>query len=85
MVDYVYTVYVYRVVAMPVISINQSINNYLSAFHYLLFVLYFIPLIHGIYGNIEVHFHKFPCALLLLPLVSYFIVLINVNLVCATN
>ena len=44
-------------------------------------------IIHGIYDNNEVHFHKFefPCALLLLPLVSYFNVLTNVNLVCATK
>ena len=38
-------------------------------------------IIHGMYDNNEVHFHKFPCALLLLPLASYFIVLTNVNLV----
>ena len=38
-------------------------------------------IIHGMYDNNEVHCHKFPCALLLLPLVSYFIVLTNVNLV----
>ena len=38
-------------------------------------------IIHGMYDNNEVHFHKFPCAVLLLPLASYFIVLTNVNLV----
>ena len=60
MVDCMYTVYVYPVVAMPVI-------------------LHFI--IHGMYDNNEVRFHIFPCALLLLPLASYVIVLTNVNLV----
>ena len=58
------TVYIYSVVAMPVI-------------------LYSI--IHGIYDNNEVHFHKFPCALLFLPLVSYIYVLTNVNLVHSTK
>ena len=52
-----YTVYVYPVVAVPVILhfiIYSKLNN-------------------------EIHFHIFPCALLLLPLVSYFIVLTNVR------
>ena len=31
--------------------------------------------------NNEVHFHIFSCAMLLLPLASYFIALTNVNLV----
>ena len=55
---------------------------------YTVYVLYSVvampvllhSIIPGMYNN-EVHCHKFPCALLLLPLVSYFFVLTNVNLV----
>ena len=44
-------------------------------------ILHSICIIHGMYDNNEVHCHEFPCVLPLLPLVSYFIVLTNVNLV----
>ena len=50
-----YTVYVYSVVAMPVIL------------HFIIYAKL----------NNEIHSHIFPCALLLLPLISYFIVLTN--------